>query len=259
LLKQHWQLFLGITLIYGLLNLLLVHGLSNSVDMQSIKTLLAAGRVDGILTAYALLVTTPTNTASQVSGLYQAILLVIGSLAIIWALRQTMAGTIRLRIRDAFYQGMYPLIPVLVVLLMIGLQLLPLVIGASLYSTVMANGIAAHLIERIVWLVVFLGLGLLSLYLASSSVFGLYIAALPDMTPVKALRSGRKLVRGRYWSVFRKLLFLPLVLVVATAVVVLPVLLASAVLAPIVLFLLSMAMLPFVHAYLYTLYRELLP
>jgi hypothetical protein len=259
LLKRHWKLFLGITLIYAFLNLLLVHGLSNSVDMKSIKTLLAAGKVEAVLTAYALLITTPANTASQVSGLYQAILLVIGSLAIIWGLRQAMAGAIRPRIRDAFYQGMYPLVPVLVVLLMIGLQLLPLVIGASLYSLVMSTGIAAHLVERIVWFGILLALGLLSLYLTSSSVFGLYIAALPDMTPVKALRSGRELVRGRYWSVIRKLLFLPLVLALVTAAVVLPVLIVAAPVAPFVLFLLSMAMLPIVHAYLYKMYRELLP
>src|SRR5690606_28518012 len=118
----------------------------------------------------------------------QMLLLLIASLAIIWALRKTH-GDVKVRARDAFYQGMYPLIPFILVLLVIGLQLLPLLLGSSLYSLVTTNGIAVHAIEQTAWLLLFGGLSLLSLYMLSSSLFALYIVTLPNMTPMKALRS----------------------------------------------------------------------
>ena len=89
---------------------------------------------------------------------------------------------------------MYPLIPFILVLLVCCLQLLPLIIGSSLYSLVVSNGIAVQPIEKFVWALLFASLALLSLYMITSSLFALYISTLPDMTPMKALRSARELV-----------------------------------------------------------------
>ena len=55
--------------------------------------------------------------------------------------------------------------------------------------------IAIGALEKAIWWI-FLGLtGLLSAYMISSSVFALFISTLPNMTPMKALRSARNLVR----------------------------------------------------------------
>ena len=55
-----------------------------------------------------------------------------------------------------------------------------------------------------------------------------------------------------------KLLFLPLLLVAVYLVLIVPLLLTLIVLAPWLMFVLMLLSLPFAHAYLYSLYRELL-
>ena len=257
------RLFIGVTLIYGLLNLVLAQGVGGT-DVSSLKHSLDQvfnghfGAVFSGLSVFALLVGSAGNTTSQTAGAYQIVLAFIASLAIIWTLRQVLSGGARPRVRDAYYRGMYPLIPFILVLLVISLQLIPLVIGSALYTVVINNGIAVYGIEKFLWMLLFLALALLTLYMLSSSLFALYIVTLPDMTPMKALRSARELVRYRRWTVLRKILCLPVILLVVAAVIMLPVIVILTPLAQWVFFLLTMFALLAVHAYMYTLYRELL-
>lgn len=260
---QHRGLFLGITLVYGVLNLVLVQGLASNTDVTSLKNTLNhafqghfASLASGA-SVFAILVTSAGNGSSQTAGAYQLFLGIITSLAVIWALRQIMAGS-TLRIRDAYYQGMYPLIPFILVLIVIGLELIPLLIGSSLYALVITNGIAVHALEKVLFGVIFAALGAASIYLIISSVFALYIVTLPGMTPLKALRSARQLVKGRRWSLLRKLLFLPVILLIAAALIMVPIIIFLTAVAQWVFFLLTMFALVAIHAYLYTTYRELL-
>jgi len=184
-------------------------------------------------------------------------LLIIVSLATIWALRQVYNNN-AIRVRDSFYKGVYPLVPFILVLLVIGLQLLPLLIGGTLYSIVISSGIAVGLLQELLWALLFLGFALISLYLLSSSLFALYIVTLPEMTPFKALRSARDLVRHRRWLVLRKILFLPLILLILAAVILVPLLVIVTPIASWIFLLLSLASLVVVHSYGYALYRELL-
>lgn len=260
---QHRKLFFGITLIYGLLNLLLVQGLAAGTDIKGLKDELSSiftgqfGSLASSLSIFALLVGSAGNGSSETAGAYQFFIGLIASLAIIWALRQVLASN-SVRVRDAYYRGMHPLVPFILVLMVIGLQLLPLLIGSALYSIVTTNGIAVYAIEKILWAVAFGGLALLSLYLISSSLFALYIVTLPNMTPLKALRSARQLVKGQRWTVLRKIVGLPLMLLFVAAVVVVPIIIWLTPLTQWVFFVLTMLGLTAVHAYMYTLYRELL-
>jgi hypothetical protein len=260
---QYKKVFIGITVVYGLLNLLLVQGLANNTDVASLKHNLNQvfnghfGSLASSLSVFAVLVSSAGNGSSQTAGAYQLFLWLITSLAVIWAFRQLLAGS-QLRIRDAYYRGMYPLIPFILVLGVIGLQLLPLLIGSALYSLVISNGIAVYVVEKLFWALLFILLALVSLYMLSSSIFALYIVTLPDMTPIKALRSARQLVKGRRWTVLRKVLCLPVILLVAAAVIMLPIIIWLTPLSQWLFFLLTMFGLVAIHGYLYTLYRELL-
>jgi hypothetical protein len=262
MLWQHKELFVGITLIYGFVNLTLAQG-AGGTDVSTLKDAFNQvftghfGFVPTSLSIFAVLIGTAGNTTSQTAGAYQIFLAIIGSLAIVWALRQVVANG-NPRVRDAFYRGMTPLVPFILVLLVVGLQLLPMVIGSSLYSLVINNGIAVYAVEKLLWALLFGTLGLLTLYMLSSSLFALYIVTLPDMTPVKALRSARSLVRYRRWTVLRKLLCLPVILLVVAAAIMLPIIIVLTPLAQWVFFLLTMFSLVAIHAYIYTLYRELL-
>lgn len=258
LLKRNWKLFLGITAIYGLLTIVLVHGFGSGTDLASVKSSLQG--VNGLASAatlFSYLVGTSGSSSNAAGGTYQTFLLIITSLVTIWALRQVLAGK-QIRVRDAFYKGTYPLIQFILVLLVVGIQLIPLLLGSWLYSTVVGNGIASVPIEKIIWALLFFLLALLSLYMLCSSLFALYIVTLPDMTPMKALRSARELVRFRRWLVLRKIVFLPLALFVLALVLMIPIILVATILAQWVFFMLSILVLIVVNTYMYLLYRALL-
>lgn len=263
LVLSNWKIIGGIIVVYGLLNIILVRGLNGGVNVSDLKSQVdslfsgAGGHVASGLTVFGLLLTSTNNVASAEASAYQTFLLIIGSLALVWAYRQLAAGN-KIRIRDSFYRGMYPLVPATLVLLVIGLELLPLIIGGWLYSTLIQNSIIVDGGEQIVSLIIVLLLAAVSLYLMCSTLFALYISTLADMTPVRALRSARELVRYRRWSVIRKLLFLPLLLLVVGAIIMLPFILFVPILAQWLFFILTTLTLAFVHAYIYRLYRELL-
>jgi len=106
--------------------------------------------------------------------------------------------------------------------------------------------------------VLFALLALLSLYMVSSSVFALYIVTLPDMTPMRALRSARDLVANRRWSVVRKIIIIPIIFLVLAAVIMIPVILFLTPIAPWMMFALFMIAIAIFHSYMYALYRALL-
>lgn len=259
--KRNWKPFLGIVVIYGILNLVLVKGLSSGIDINELKETVLGGsngngaKLVGGTVLFSYLVSTAGSTSSQSAGIFQIILALIMSLATIWTLRQVYAGS-KVRIRDSFYKGMHPLIPSVLVVLVVFLQLLPFVIGAYLYSTVTTLGVSGA--EMVIWAVAFFLLTLLTLYMLTSSLFALYIVCLPDMTPLKALRAARTLVRYRRLSVMRKILFLPLALIILSAIVMVPLIILVSGLAIWVFFILATLMLPVIHSYMYKLYRELL-
>lgn len=257
------KLFGGLTLVYGLLNLVLVQGLTGGTDVSELKSLLGeiftgnTGQLAAGIGVFAVLIGSAGNASSELAGAYQMFLGLITTLAVIWALRQVLAGN-KVRIRDSYYRGMYPLVPFILVLFVIGLQMVPLLIGASLYSIVTTGGIAIYAAEKFIWALLYGLLALLSLYLVTSSLFALYIVTLPDMTPLRALRSARELVRYRRWTVLRKLLALPPVLLVASGFVMVPIIIWLTPLAEWVFFVLTMLSLIITTAYIYHLYRELL-
>jgi hypothetical protein len=82
---------------------------------------------------------------------------------------------------------------------------------------------------------------------------------MPQMAPVAALRNARQLTKAhRQWLV-RKILLLAVVLLIVSAIFLIPILMLVPAIAGLILFLLGTLMLPYVHSYFYHCYRELLP
>jgi len=254
----------GTVLVYGILNVILVKGLSASSDVQSIKSALdsaahggAGAHLSSAFVSFAYMFATSGSDNTQAAGVYQYLLLLVCSLAFIWVLRQISAQH-TVRIRDGFYNGMYPLVPFILVLFVLCLQLLPLLISLTLLSFVLSNGIVGNLWELALFVIPTVLLCYWSLRMVTSSVFAAYIVTLPDMTPLHALRSAKKLVYGRRLVLFAKLLFLPMALLVLACAVELPLILFVTPLAPWMFLVLSVVAFAVVHGYIYTLYRELL-
>lgn len=263
LIRHNWRVFLGIALIYGTLNTLLVRGLSGGTDVGSLKQQIATslgGDVGQLFTSFSVFVQllgSSGNDSSPTAGSYQFFLFLIVSLATIWTARQVLAGH-KVRPRDAFYKGMYPLIPFILVFVFVLVQALPLLIGGLIYSIVVGFGIATTGLELFLWGLLSLVLGIITVYMLCSSLFALYIVTLPDMTPWRALKSARQVVRYRRGQIFRKLIFLPVALFIAAAVVMLPLIWFVPVVAQWVFFAVSMVTLIVVNVYMYTLYKALL-
>jgi hypothetical protein len=258
----HKKIFGSISLIYLGLNMLLVRGFGLTTDLSLAKQAfeeLVSGAGNSFSSSAAIFgfLVNSNSPGTEVASVYQSIIIVIVSLALIWVLRQTHARE-KVSLKDAFYKSSYPLVPFLLVLMFIGLQLIPLVLGSFLFSTTVGSGTAVGGAENTAWSAISFMLVLWSAYMVSASIFALYIVTLPDMTPLKALRSAKKLVQFRRWAIIRKLLFLPVILMVLMAIIMFPTIMFLTPIAEVIFIILATVSLPIVHSYIYSLYRELL-
>jgi hypothetical protein len=259
LLVRHWKVFAGVLVIYLLLHIILVGGIANLSRITTTKQALNASGVGSLASGFSLFGLLLTNSAGQsgAGSVYQVILVLVLSLALIWTCRQLFADK-KVRIRDAFYQGMYPLVPFVLVLVVIALELLPLLVAAFLYKNIIIAQLAATPLEQALTAVIIFLLAVFSFYMLCSTLFALYVATLPDMTPMKAMRSARELVRYRRFTVLRKLAFLPFALLILAAAIMVPLALYVTPAAPYIFFVLSAVGIAILHSYMYSLYRELI-
>ncbi len=265
MIKNHWKILGGIVLVYLILNIFFANGISsltNTVD--SIKYNLEQASSDKIsplgtaLDGFGSLVASSGTGSTSTGSVLQTVLIVLESLVIIWTLRQLSGGR-KIRVKQAYYGSMYPLIPFLLVLLLIFIQFTPLLLGAPVVSTLLSSVfVAGGAWPTIIFVFFFTLLAGWSFYMVSSSTFALYIVTLPDMEPRRALRSANNLVKYRRWQLMRKLLFLPVFIFVIMALLVIPAIMFATFLVAPVFFVLSMLALLFAHTYLYGLYRNLL-
>jgi hypothetical protein len=261
LLVNNKMLISKISLIYGLIYILLVQALSAPLSAVSIKKTFV-GAFESQLTASVntfsyILSNNITNSSNASSGIYQVVLILLFSLVFIYVFRKAFKKE-KSSLKESFYQSMYPLVPFLIVLFIILLELIPMDIGLALYSVVTSGGIINNALEQAIIVLLLVGFISLSLYLLSNSIVSLYIVTLKGMTPLNSLRSAKQLVVGRRFSVILSILVLPLILLLITGSILLPLILLIPALASWTYFIILILALPLVHAYLYSLYRELI-
>lgn len=261
--RNNKALFGGIIVIHSILSLVFVAGLSSSFDFVEAKKQLdelLGGQVSGAMTATTLMSYLFASTSAQsgdVAGTYQIFLVLMTSLAVIWSVREVMARH-KVSAKDAYYRGIYPLVPLILVFFVIGLQLLPVVIGSTIYGIIVAGGLAINSLEKILWLIFFLLSALLSFYMILSSIFAAYIVTLPGMTPMKALRSARGLVMHRRTSVGIRVLAFPILYVFVALIILLPIVFFVPWLAVVTALFLGSCFICLWNTYMYLLYREML-
>ena len=260
---RNWKVFLGIAAIYTIFTLVLVRGFSGNSEVSMLKATLdtlldnTGGKITSSFITFTALLTSSDTGATTAAAQYQSAMIAIFSLAFIWVFRQLNSGQL-VRIRDSFYQSMYPLIPFVLVIVLLGLQLVPLTIGGSLYSMAVTYNIAVEPWERIALAALLLVLAVWSIRVVTATIFALYIVTLPNMTPLRAYRTARQLVYGRRLLIWRKLIFLPVILLLTVTVLIFPLIFFFTPAAVWAFFGLSMLALPVIHGYMYELYREML-
>src|SRR5690606_30124855 len=141
--------------VYGILYFLLVKGLAANFNLTETRDSLQetmgsdVGSLQMAGSLFSALISGAGTASGEAAGVYQTVLFVVMSLVIIWALRQTFDGKSHPTLRQAFYSGPGQLVPYILVLLVIVLQLLPALIGVTIYSLVVSNGIAVGAVEQI--------------------------------------------------------------------------------------------------------------
>lgn len=263
LIRVNWRQISVFVLVYALLNIILVRGFDDAIAVDELKATISDTlgiSANGLTTGFAVLGVLAESTvqlSSESSKIYQFYLLIFASLAIIWLYRQQQAGH-KVSMKMAFYRGMYPLIPFILVLMVIALQLVPAIVGNFMYLTIVEGGFAVGFVEEFVWLLLYLCSLLLTLYMVSGSFIALYVVTLPDMTPMVALRETRELVRLRRMAILFRIIALFVVMVIFLIVAVLPVIYFAPSIADWMFFMSTVFAIPFVHGYVFSLYRELL-
>lgn len=256
LLRADWRTFAGITAFYGIGVLIFVRSFSIGSTETSSGLESSGSKVGETATLLAQVIGDATASLSAASGVYQTIISTICCLALIWAFRQILSNE-KAGVRSSFYLGMAPLIKYLLVLAMLGVQLLPTVIGGYLMSIAIDSALLFGW-ELAVATGIFLMLLLWSLRLITPTIFALFIVTLPDMNPLRSIRSAKKMVYRRRLQIWRKLLGAAVISSIVIVMLLIPFVLWWSVGAPWMMFVASVVIVPIGQAYLYCLYREIL-
>jgi len=221
-----------------------------------------------------LLVTVVTGSSVQTLQLQQQVFIVLlGLLAwltTVWLLRNSMAGH-KVKLRDGLYNAGSPILSTFFVFCIMVIQLLPIAlaiigyVAASQSQLISGGGIAAATF----WTAA-AGLGVLSIYLITSTLIAMVVVTQPGMYPFKALRIAGDLVTGRRIRILLRWLWMLLGVAVTWFAVMIPFILLDSVIKstwpvvqwlpiiPIALLLLSAATIVWIASYVYILYRKVL-
>ncbi len=270
---KHWRLIGGVAAIYAALYLILVRGIGGGIDFVTLKEeittsmndLISDGSVNSATTVLGLvsvLVLNPAAGQAQnaAANFYQAIILILFLLALIWTLRQLQSGK-HFRIRDAYYRGMYPLVPFILILVVIAAQAVPLLF-ANLVLNIVRDAetpVALSLAEQVLWALFWFLMMLASVYMISGSIFALIIVTLADMTPLRALNGAYDLLRFRRFTVLRRVFVLMIIIVLGLGVVMVPTILWAVRFAGIVYTAWSVFSLTLLVTCLFVMYKRMLP
>jgi hypothetical protein len=273
----HRKTFFLLAFLYAVLTLLMVGIASQDTYMTLTDTLrttsggLFVGAWGELGKASLLYVTAITGGLSQsltdVQQIYAGIITLLTWLTSVWLLRNIMAGH-KVKVRDGLYSAGAPILSTFMVALLIIVQLLPMALALIGYSAAVSTGLLAGGVEAMLFWIAAGLLSMLSLYWITSTVFALIIVTLPGMYPYQAVKTAGDLVVGRRLRILLRFLWAALTVVIAWAVVMIPVILFdswvkdvwSAIswlpIVPVVLLGLSALTIVWVSSYVYLLYRK---
>ena len=205
-----------------------------------------------------------TSDAQQIFGFLLSLML---WLTTIWLLRAYLAGNTP-RLRDGLYNASSPLISLFLVAIVAVIQLLPLALAIIGFGAATAYGLFDGGLAAMLFWIVALLLGSLSLYWMTSTFIAMIVVTLPGMYPWQAIRTAGDLAVGRRVRILLRLLWMALMIVVVWAIIMIPVVLlvnwltdvwqqiSWVPIVPIALLMMTTATLIWATSYIYLLYRK---
>lgn len=261
MLRQHKREIMRVVVIYGLLYFLFVRAITN-LDLGQLRETVSLifGNGEDTFGSRAVLAGTlfgESTNLDQSSGFYFMTIFSINSLAFIWMLRHFWADK-KTSVKEAYYQGMYPIVPVVLVSLMVFLQAVPFLIGSFIMQTIFSNGLTVNIYERLGVVSIFVAGITLSVYWLIGTIIAAYAVTVPGMTPMSAFTRAKQMLKGRRFLVVRQVLLfaaLSAFLAMSLMLAVIYVWPAAGIVAVTLIVIMSM---PWLHFYFYGLYRDLL-
>ena len=229
---KNWRLFLPLIAIAVVVAVAFI-GLMNEASYRQFQTILdqtteqmEKGDIGIVAKSGLLLISTITTgglsgESSESGTVFAVRIFLILWLTTIFIVRQRLAGR-KIKLRDALYNSMTPLISSFVVFVVAVIQCVPIFLLIIVYSAAVQTEFLATPFYALVFFIFAALMILLSGYLLSSSLMALVAVSAPGLYPVQALRTASELMMGRRVKFVLRLVGLLLILAVTWVAVMLP-------------------------------------
>ena len=276
---KNWKVFLPLLILTVVLSIVLVGLMSEDTYRQFQKVLdqtseqMGTGDIGNVARAGLLLISTVTTgglsgSSSEVTIVFSVLIFLMIWLVTIFLVRHIMAKQ-KVKLRDALYNAMTPLISSLVVFLVAVLQAVPIFILIIAYSAAVRTDFLATPFYALVFFIFAALMIVLSGYLLSSTLMAFVAVSAPGMYPMTALQATSELMRGRRIRFLLRIVALIIAMVAMWVLVMMPLILfdlwmgqfewtAAVPFVPICLVVMTCFTAIYVTVYLYMYYRYML-
>jgi hypothetical protein len=280
ILKAHWKTLILLLIFLVLMYIVFVGLMSEETytqfqDLLDQTSTLIAGGPMGSFAQAALLISSTIATGglsqntSESQSVFGIFIFLIAWLTTIYLVRHYLAKK-NLKLRDALYHSLSPLLSTIAVFLVIMLELVPIFLVIITFSAAISTASLSTPFYALVCFIFAALMFILSLYLVSSSFIGLVAVSAPGLYPLTALFTASDLVQGRRLKLIIRILYLLVVLVLLWAIIMIPGIMLDLWLKsswswlvgfpfiPLMLLTMTCFTFIFVATYFYLLYRRLL-
>lgn len=223
----------GLLLVLYMVITLLLGGIANQETYQQVSELLnkSAGEVikgawGSVGQAGVLLVSTfltPSEMTAE-QQIYLGLAAVMLWMTTVWLLREMMAGR-RPRLRDGLYSSGSPIIASVLVVFIGIVQLIPVGIVALAYAGLAGVGLLTEGFGMMLFGMLAIVVVTLVLYWMTPTFLALVVVTLPGMYPLRAMKAAGDIVVGRRLRVLYRVLWMLLIIILAWAATMIPVVL----------------------------------
>ncbi len=257
--KKFWGFLMAWYLFF---NLLFVRGLASGINVgnanQEFKKVFTGQSNQTLKTTFSslnLLLNQSSSGSSQVFNFFLTVFLIS---IILWSLKN-FAEQNKISVRQAIYQGIDRLVPLLIIIIFIFLDFIPAIITVYIYSQVSHFHIDQTIIEKILWFIIFIAGILLTFYLLVAHLISLVVTVnQPALMPRQAIKQAKKIVKNRRFIVMLDLLIFLILIFIIALITMLIVIIGFSIIAPWIYYLLTILILPIIIVFIDVLYRNLI-
>ena len=232
LIFKNWKLFLPLIILSIVLSVTFVGLMSEATYRQFQNVLdqtseqMGTGDIGNVAKAALLLVSTITTgglsgESSEAAMVFAVLIFLIIWLTTIFILRHRLAGH-KIKLRDALYNAMTPLVSTFLVFVVALIQCIPLFIMVVVHSAAVQTEFLSTPFYALVFFIFAALMVLLSGYLLSSSLIAFVAVSAPGLYPMRALDTASDLMAGRRVRFLLRLIALFFALAVMWVIVMLP-------------------------------------